>query len=1027
MISYVAKKIFGTKNARVIKGMRPIVSRIGDLEPSMQAKSDAELAAMTGQLRTRFDNGESLDELLPEAFAVCREAGRRVLSMRHFDVQLMGGMVLHRGGIAEMKTGEGKTLVATLPVYLNALSGKGVHVITVNDYLARRDSEWMGRIYKFLGMSVGIVVHGLSDHERQTSYRSDIAYGTNSEFGFDYLRDNMKDSIERYVQRDLNFAIVDEVDSILVDEARTPLIISGPAEESADLYQKVNGIIPGLRKDIDYTVDEKAHSAIMTDTGIERVEQRLGVGNLYNPRNIEWLHHVNQALRAHTLYKRDVNYLIEDGKVIIVDEFTGRKMPGRRWSDGLHQAIEAKEGVEVQEENQTLATISYQNYFRLYKKLAGMTGTADTEAEEFHKIYKLDVNVVPTNRPMLRKDNDDVVYKNERGKFRAVIDEIEDCNKRGQPVLVGTVSVEKSEVVASLLRKKGIAHSVLNAKQHEKEAFIVAQAGRKGAVTISTNMAGRGTDIILGGNAEFMARAEVDPENAGKPGHELEPEKVAPYQEALARHKAECDAEKQEVLDAGGLHILGTERHESRRIDNQLRGRAGRQGDPGSSRFFLSLEDDLMRIFGAERITGLMERLGMEEDVPIEHGLINRAIENAQKKVEGHNFDIRKNLLEYDDVMNQQRKTIYALRRQVLEGRYVPEPTEEEKKAGKTSADVPPPTESGKHSVASLAATVRPMLARVCDALSRVETPSAEPGGPPAITSIALDPLRLRSAIYREFGAFLETKGILEDRTATLDRLAEEVASSLVQQRERLLDLCEEIVQGILDDTCPANEHAEEWDLDALGAAFKERFGFEPKIDHKTALEREMLTETLWSDVEKIIEARETEFNLSMLLSLARYFFLEEIDARWIDHLKAMEALREGIGLRGYGQKDPKQEYKKEGFVIFGEMMTNIGRNVCEKLFHVQIQREEAPPAAARGGGGGSTPASSAPQPRARARRTVESGGGTAARASNGDGSPAREDGKPVRRDQPKVGRNDPCPCGSGKKYKKCHGDVART
>src|SRR6185369_3476754 len=478
--------------------------------------------------------------------------------------------------------------------------------------------------------------------QRQESYRTDIAYGTNSEFGFDYLRDNMKDSIERYVQRDLHYAIVDEVDSILIDEARTPLIISGPAEQSADLYQKVNSIIPALRKDIDYTVDEKAHSAIMTDSGIERVEQRLNVGNLYNPENIEWLHHVTQALRAHTLYKRDVNYLVEEGKILIVDEFTGRKMPGRRWSDGLHQAIEAKEGVEVQEENQTLATISYQNYFRIYKKLAGMTGTADTEAEEFHKIYKLDVTVVPTNKDMQRIDSDDVVYKNEKGKFRAAVDEIEDCYKRGQPVLVGTVSVEKSEVVASLLRKKNIPHSVLNAKQHEKEAFIVAQAGRKGSVTISTNMAGRGTDIILGGNAEFMARAEVDPENAGKPGHELAPEKQVAYEEAYARFKAQCDAEKKEVLDAGGLHILGTERHESRRIDNQLRGRSGRQGDPGSSRFFLSLEDDLMRIFGAERITGLMERLGMEEDVPIEHPWINKSIESAQKKVEGHNFDIRK-------------------------------------------------------------------------------------------------------------------------------------------------------------------------------------------------------------------------------------------------------------------------------------------------------------------------------------------------------------------------------------------------
>jgi len=1024
MISYVAKKIFGTKNARVIKGMRPIVARIGELEAGLKEKSDDELRAVTPALKQRLANGESLDDILPEAFAACREAGRRVLGMRHFDVQMMGGMILHRGGIAEMKTGEGKTLVATAPVYLNALAGKGVHVVTVNDYLARRDSEWMGRIYKFLGLSVGIIVHGLTDWERQANYRCDVTYGTNSEFGFDYLRDNMKDSIERYVQRDPYFAIVDEVDSILIDEARTPLIISGPAEQSADLYQKVNAIIPGLRKDVDYNVDEKAHSAMLTDTGIERVEQRLGVGNLYNPANIEWLHHVTQALRAHSLYKRDVNYLIEDGKIIIVDEFTGRKMPGRRWSDGLHQAIEAKEGVEVQEENQTLATISYQNYFRLYKKLAGMTGTADTEAEEFHKIYKLDVNVVPTNRPMQRIDHHDLVYKNEKGKFRAVCADIEECYQKGQPVLVGTVSVEKSEVVASILRKKNIPHSVLNAKQHEKEAFIVAQAGRKGSVTISTNMAGRGTDIILGGNAEFMARAEVDPENAGKPGHELAPEKQAAYEEAFARFKAQCDAEKKEVLEAGGLHILGTERHESRRIDNQLRGRSGRQGDPGSSRFFLSLEDDLMRIFGAERITGLMETLGMEEDVPIEHSLINRAIENAQKKVEGHNFDIRKNLLEYDDVMNQQRKTIYALRRQVLEGRYAPEPGEAEKKAaekaGKTLPAAVVATESGSHTVESLSRMVRSTLGKMADALGQAPAPDADPaGGPPAMVSIPVDPLKLRSLIYRQFGAFPDATGVVEDRPGTLDRLAREVASSLIQQRERLLDLCEEMVSTLMDEHCPPTEHAEDWNLDALKAAVKERFGFDPTVTHKGAvLEREALTESLWSQLEKVVEAREAEFSLPVLLYFSRHFFLEEIDARWIDHLKAMEALREGIGLRGYGQKDPKQEYKKEGFVIFGEMMGIISRNVSEKLFHMQLSRTEQ---------GNEV---SVPQPQTRRpRQTVESGGGDGAAASasganNGSSGAGGTAERPMRRNEPKVGRNDPCPCGSGKKYKKCHGAV---
>jgi preprotein translocase subunit SecA len=1011
LFAYIAKKMFGTKNARVLKGFRPAVARIAELEPELQKKTDEELRAMTGEFRRRLDKGEPLDSLLPEAFAVCREGGRRALGMRHFDVQLMGGMVLHQGTIAEMRTGEGKTLVSTLPAYLNALTGKGVHVVTVNDYLARRDAEWMGRLHNFLGLSVGVIVHGLNDFERQHNYRCDITYGTNSEFGFDYLRDNMKDSIERYVQRDLNFAIVDEVDSILIDEARTPLIISGSADEEASHYQKVDSVIPSLRKDIDYTVDEKAHSAMLTDSGVDRVEKKLGIGNLYDPQNIAWLHHVTKALSAHTLYKRDVNYLIEEGKVIIVDEFTGRKMPGRRWSDGLHQAIEAKEGVEIQEENQTVATISYQNYFRLYKKLAGMTGTADTEAEEFHKIYKLGVVVVPTNRPMVRQDHHDVVYKNEKGKFRAVLAEIEDCHKRGQPVLVGTVSVEKSEVVASLLRKKNIPHNVLNAKQHEREAHIVAQAGRKGAVTISTNMAGRGTDIILGGNAEFMARAAVDPEAAGKPGAEVDPER---YKEEFARFKPQCDAEKAEVLAAGGLHILGTERHESRRIDNQLRGRAGRQGDPGSSRFFLSLEDDLMRIFGAERITGLMERLGMEEDVPIEHPLINRAIENAQKKVEGHNFDIRKNLLEYDDVMNQQRKTIYALRRQVLEGRYAPEPSPEEKAAGKLPEGA---TASGKHTVESLTGVVRPLLARRLDDLTKPPPPPAAADGwqGPAPAPLPLDPDKFRSVIYREFGAHLDLTGIVDDRTATLDRLAGQVAESMIQQRERVLDVSEEVLQGVLDEHCPPNQHVEDWDMEALSNGIKERFGFTPTLRTDRVIEREALEEKIWAEIEKIVEAREAEFQLPFFLYLSRYFLTEEIDQRWIEHLKAMEALREGIGLRGYGQKDPKQEYKKEGFVVFGQMMTNINRNVAEKLYHVQIRRETEQAAAP------------APLPAARKpRKMVESGGGSpekaAAEASGGDGN---GEARPVRRSEPKVGRNDPCPCGSGKKYKKCHGATA--
>jgi preprotein translocase subunit SecA len=1000
LLSTIAKKIFGTKNARVLKGMRPIVARIGEMEDGLRKLSDDDLRGKTTAFRQRVANGETLDSILPEAFAVCREAGRRVVNMRHFDVQLIGGMVLHRGCIAEMKTGEGKTLVATLPIYLNALSGKGVHLVTVNDYLARRDAEWMGRIYRFLGLSVGVIVHGLNDAERQQNYRCDVAYGTNSEFGFDYLRDNMKESIERYVQRDLNFAIVDEVDSILVDEARTPLIISGSAEQSADLYGKVDGIIPTLRKDIDYTVDEKAHSAILTDSGVDRVERKLNVGNLYNPENIAWLHHVTQALRAHTLYKRDVNYLIENGEVIIVDEFTGRKMPGRRWSDGLHQAVEAKEQVEIQEENQTLATISYQNYFRLYGKLAGMTGTADTEAEEFHKIYKLEVLVIPTNKSMVRKDHHDLVYKNEKGKFRAVLSELEDCHQRGQPVLVGTVSVEKSEVVASLLRKKGIPHTVLNAKQHEREAIVVAQAGRKGFVTIATNMAGRGTDIILGGNAEMLARAEVDPENAAKIGHEIPPELQEQYQAALVKWKNTCEEERQLVLDAGGLHILGTERHESRRIDNQLRGRAGRQGDPGSSRFYLSLEDDLMRIFGAERIKSIMEWLKMEEDVPIEHPLINRSIEKAQKQVEGHNFDIRKSLLEYDDVMNQQRKTIYALRRQVLEGRYAPMLSEAEVKAGKKPEVA---QTSGAHTIKSLSEIVRPTLARILDALTEPK-PGEDPTQPPVPTP--LDPVQFRSAIYRQFGAYLEVGGILENRTATLDSLSVEIAKLLVQQRERILDLAEEILAELLDATCAEGAHAEDWDIEALVAGMKERFAFEPTINTKGLMERDKLAEAMWNELEKVIDAREQEFGLPFFLYFSRHFMLEEIDQRWIEHLRNMEALREGIHLRGYGQKDPKQEYKKEGFVIFGDMMGNINRNVCQKLFHIQVRREESETAAQN-------------LEKKRPRKVIESGGGTAAPAS------APEEPQPMRRAEPKVGRNDPCPCGSGKKYKKCHGVAA--
>ncbi|MBI5439583.1 MAG: preprotein translocase subunit SecA, partial [Deltaproteobacteria bacterium] len=665
MFGAVLRKVFGSKNERELKRIQPLVDRVNGYEEQLSALSDADLQGMTPRFRERLQNGESLDSLLPEAFATVREASRRVLGLRPFDVQLIGGIFLHEGKIAEMKTGEGKTLVATLPVYLNALTGRGVHVVTVNDYLARRDSEWMGSIYRFLGMSVGVIVHGLNDEERRAAYGSDITYGTNNEFGFDYLRDNMKFSLADYVQREFHYAIVDEVDSILIDEARTPLIISGPAEESTDKYYIVDKVIPHLRKGEkseadksetgDYIVDEKARNVVLTEQGVAKVERLLGVENLYDPRQIETLHHVNQALRAHVLYKRDVDYVVKEGKVLIVDEFTGRLMPGRRWSDGLHQAVEAKEGVQIENENQTLATVTFQNFFRMYEKLAGMTGTADTEAVEFHQIYKLEVLVIPTNREMIREDNADVVYRTAKEKFDAVVGEIEELHKKGQPVLVGTISIENSEKLSRMLKLRGVRHHVLNAKFHEKEAEIVAQAGRFGAVTISTNMAGRGTDIMLGGNPTFLAKHEADPVEDPE-GHTA----------ALEKYKDVCAKEKEQVIAAGGLHILGTERHESRRIDNQLRGRSGRQGDPGSSRFYLSLEDDLMRIFGSDRISGLLQKLGLQEGEDIQHPWITKAIENAQRKVEAHNFDIRKHLLEYDDVMNKQREAIYNWRRDVL-------------------------------------------------------------------------------------------------------------------------------------------------------------------------------------------------------------------------------------------------------------------------------------------------------------------------------------------------------------------------
>ncbi|HWM87869.1 MAG TPA: preprotein translocase subunit SecA [Kofleriaceae bacterium] len=1020
-------KVFGTKNQRELKKLVPFVQQINDLRASLEAKSDAQLRDQTAEFRQRLDNGAPLDELLPEAFATVREAAWRTLKMRHFDVQLMGGMVLHQGKIAEMRTGEGKTLTATLPLYLNALEGRGVHLVTVNDYLARRDAEWMGQIYGFLGLSTGVIVHGVEDWQRQRNYRCDITYGQNNEFGFDYLRDNMKMSPDRMVQRGQRYALVDEVDSILIDEARTPLIISGPSEASADLYTTVDRVVPRLKRDVDYTVDEKAHAAMLTDQGVERVEKLLGLKNLYDPANIAYNHHVAQALRAHTLYKRDVNYLIDDGKILIIDEFTGRKMPGRRWSDGLHQAIEAKEGVEIEEENQTLATITFQNFFRMYDKLAGMTGTADTEAAEFHHIYKLEVMVIPTNKSMIRDDMPDLVYKNEKGKFRAVFEDIADCSKRGQPVLVGTTSVEKSEVVASLLKKEGLSFEVLNAKQHEREAGIVAQAGRRGAITISTNMAGRGTDIILGGNAEYMAKEMMKAEGrASEPGQ---------YERLIEQLKQQCDAEREQVLAAGGLKIIGTERHESRRIDNQLRGRAGRQGDPGGSRFYLSLEDDLLRIFGADRISGLMERLGMEEDVPIESGLVTRSIENAQKKVEGHNFDSRKNLLEYDDVMNQQRKTIYSLRRQILKGEYAPSLSEEQQKAG-VKPEVP--TQSGDWTIEKLSTEIRPELAAIVDAAleaerQKTEQPAEsvdegdEEGGngapqgkqPPAWR-------QLRSQLWRQTGAWCDIEKLFSPsaRDALVDYVVAQVAASLVQQRERMFDLVDGLIGYLVDQFCPSNQQSDVWDFDALEEAVHDQFALEIELKRKAG-DAQQVAEQIWKALEVRLAERMEELSRPWLMYFSRHFYLEEIDHQWIDHLKAMEHLREGIGLRGYGQKDPKKEYKKEGFELFAQMMQNIQVNTGRKLFRVQIQRQE----------------SEIPAMQAKQRRTVESHAAAATSGAETVGQSAAEpaassaygkasDGgataaakqKTVRRDQPKVGRNDPCPCGSGKKFKKCHG-----
>jgi preprotein translocase subunit SecA len=1036
------QKLFGSKNQRELKKLAPIVDQINQLEAKIKPKSDDELKGMTAEFKRRLDKGASLDEILPEAYAVVREASVRTTGMRHYDVQMIGGTILHKGRIAEMRTGEGKTLVATLPTYLNALVGKGVHVVTVNDYLAKRDAEWMGRIHGFLGLSTGVIVHGLDDFERQRNYNCDITYGQNNEFGFDYLRDNMKNAPDRMVQRALYYAVVDEVDSILIDEARTPLIISGSAEESADLYVKIDRLIPRLKREVDYTVDEKAHSAMLTDDGVEKIEKLLGVDNLYEATNIQLVHHVNQALRAHTLYKRNVNYLIDsENKVVIISEDTGRAMPGRRWSDGLHQAIEAKEGVTVEEENQTLATVTFQNYFRLYKKLAGMTGTADTEAAEFHQIYKLEVSVIPTNKEMIRKDHPDLVYKNEAGKFRAVVADVEDCYQRGQPVLVGTVSVEKSEVVANLLKAKGLPFNVLNAKQHQREASVVAQAGRKGTITIATNMAGRGTDIILGGNFEALAKDALAEEKAklaesadsSQATDGSEPYRGASepafdeekrYEELVAQFKKQCEAEREEVLAAGGLKIVGTERHESRRIDNQLRGRAGRQGDPGSSRFYLSLQDDLLRIFGLDKMTGLMERLGLEEDVPIESPMVTRSIEGAQKKVEGRNFDQRKNVLEYDDVMNQQRKTIYAMRRQILEGRYHREPTEEEKKEG---IEPEPVTVSGDWTLESLRPEISEPIGKMVDVLrEKVKERDAEVALGKQVGDTRPGWRILRAEVWRQYGVLLDLeKRYDHERKELVEYIVDQVGASLIQQRERMYDLADARMASIIEAALSADLPDDEWDWDELEDTLQEQFQTEFEIKPGTPDE---VAAQVWPVVEKRLGDREKELGRTMLMYFQRHFALEEIDQQWIEHLKTMDALREGIGLQGYGQKDPKKEYKKAGFSLFAEMMDRISTNTITKLFRVHIQKEEP-----------------LPQMQQKERQLIERGAANKSEEENEEASagqsaqqskkpgkkgraaqqPGADDAgraEPVRRDRPKVGRNDPCPCGSGKKYKKCHG-----
>ena len=1007
------KKLFGTSHERTVSRLRPKVEAINALEKDISKLTDAELKGKTAEFKEKLDNGATVDDILMPAFAVCREAGKRILKMRHFDVQLVGGMVLHSGSIAEMRTGEGKTLVATLPCYLNALEGKGVHVVTVNDYLARRDSEWMGRLYGFLGLSTGVVVNQQGDAEKRVAYRSDITYGQNNEFGFDYLRDNMKFSALDYQQRGLHYAIVDEVDSILIDEARTPLIISGQGERSSDKYKTISEMIPRLKNERHYALDEKAHSVTLTDEGVELAQKLLtGIGaikgkNLYDAANLETLHILNQCLRAHTLYKRDVNYLVRDVKIMIVDEFTGRVLAGRRWSDGLHQAVEAKENVRIQEESRTMATITFQNLFRLYKKLSGMTSTADTEAAEFHSTYKLDVTTVPTNKKNIRDDSHDVVYKTEKEKFTAVVQDIMDHTEAGIPILVGTTSVEKSAALSKILSKKSIKHEVLNAKQHENEAFVVAQAGRKSAITVSTNMAGRGTDILLGGNPEMLAKWEFKQSNRIP---EAEPEEFEALVEKLRK---DCLEEGNEVRELGGLYIIGTERHESRRIDNQLRGRAGRQGDPGASKFYLSLEDDLMRIFAGDRVKSLMERMGMPDNEPIEHPWVTKSVENAQKKVEERNFDMRKNVLEYDDVMNAQRKTVYELRQQLLAGRYEPEHVDEEGKPTGDKRTIKP----SKDVIAMVVPKVGAFIGMHCE---DPVLPHDDEGNPKDLSEkdfkknkknklVETNELRRlfysgdRSRRFTGWGIPYDFEANAGKVLSTYKELVELVPRALTEQRERVLDLMDKLISAMVEESCPPNRPPEDWEWGGIFEGVKETFGIDLPDDVGEFGDPEALAQHIFDEIEKKYLAREKEVGLETMLSVFRQIYLEELDRAWVDHLTDMEHLRDGIGLRGYGQRDPKQEYKKEGFNIFVQMIARVNNTVMTKLMHVEVRRAPAEEDRAM----------------AELRRLAE-------RVRSAE--PVHEEPLPMGggedepEPEPLITGEMECPCGSGKPFSTCHG-----